>query len=78
VAIPDRAAIEAFRGLDAVDVFILYPHGRVSDVQRRQMTTPSEANVHALAIDGHFDDASASKRYVQRFCLPRWRETWRV
>jgi len=53
------AAIEAFRGLDAVDVFILYPHGRVSDVQRRQMTTPSEANVHALAIDGHFDDAQA-------------------
>ena len=53
------AAIEAFRGLDAVDVFILYPHGRVSEVQRRQMTTPVENNVHALAIDGHFDDAQA-------------------
>jgi len=53
------AAIEAFRGLDAVDVFILFPHGRVSEVQRRQMTTPTEANVHALAIDGHFDDAQA-------------------
>ncbi|WP_179378857.1 threonine synthase [Jannaschia marina] len=53
------AAMEAFRGLDAVDVFILYPHGRVSEVQRRQMTTPAEANVHALAIDGHFDDAQA-------------------
>src|SRR6056297_251452 len=53
------AAIEAFRGLDAVDVFILYPHGRVSEVQRRQMSTPTEANVHALAIDGHFDDAQA-------------------
>jgi len=53
------AAIEAFRGLDAVDVFILYPHGRVSEVQRRQMTTPVEDNVHALAIDGHFDDAQA-------------------
>ncbi|MFU8836375.1 MAG: threonine synthase, partial [Roseovarius sp.] len=53
------AAIEAFRGLDAVDVFILYPHGRVSEVQRRQMTTPVEGNVHALAIDGHFDDAQA-------------------
>ncbi|MEM1130602.1 MAG: pyridoxal-phosphate dependent enzyme, partial [Pseudomonadota bacterium] len=49
------AAIEAFRGLDAVDVFILFPHGRVSEVQRRQMTTPSEANVHAIAIDGDFD-----------------------
>lgn len=53
------AAIEAFRGLEAVDVFILYPHGRVSDVQRRQMTTPSESNVHALALTGHFDDCQA-------------------
>ncbi|MBT8418957.1 MAG: threonine synthase [Silicimonas sp.] len=50
------AAIEAFRGLDNVDVCILYPHGRVSEVQRRQMTTPSEANVHALAVQGTFDD----------------------
>jgi threonine synthase len=54
------AAIEAFRGLPSVDVFILYPHGRVSEVQRRQMTTPVEANVHALAIDGTFDDAQAA------------------
>lgn len=53
------AAIEAFRGLDNVDVFILYPHGRVSEVQRRQMTTPSESNVHALAMDGDFDDCQA-------------------
>ena len=53
------AAIEAFRGLPNVDVFILYPHGRVSEVQRRQMTTPDDANVHALAIDGTFDDAQA-------------------
>ncbi|MGQ3487195.1 threonine synthase [Roseovarius pacificus] len=53
------AAIEAFRGLDAVDVFILFPHGRVSEVQRRQMTTPTEDNVHALAMDGHFDDCQA-------------------
>ena len=53
------AAIEAFKGLDAVDVFILYPHGRVSEVQRRQMTTPPESNVHALAVDGHFDDCQA-------------------
>ena len=50
------AAIEAFRGLDAVDVFILFPDGLVSDVQRRQMTTPNESNVHALALDGDFDD----------------------
>lgn len=53
------AAIEAFRGLEAVDVFILYPHGRVSDVQRRQMTTPVESNVHALALAGDFDDCQA-------------------
>ncbi|CUH39147.1 Threonine synthase [Jannaschia seosinensis] len=53
------AAIEAFRGLDAADVFILYPHGRVSDVQRRQMTTPDEANVHAVALTGDFDDCQA-------------------
>lgn len=53
------AAIEAFRGLPNVDVFILYPHGRVSEVQRRQMTTPDDANVHALAIAGTFDDAQA-------------------
>ena len=53
------AAIEAFRGLANVDVFILFPHGRVSDVQRRQMTTPDDANVHALAIDGDFDTCQA-------------------
>ena len=53
------AAIEAFRGLDAVDVFILYPHGRVSAVQRRQMTTPTEPNVHAIAVEGDFDACQA-------------------
>ena len=53
------AAIEAFRGLKNVDVFIMYPHGRISEVQRRQMTTPTESNVHALAMDGDFDDCQA-------------------
>lgn len=53
------AAIEAFRGLNKVDVFILYPHGRVSEVQRRQMTTPTEDNVHAIAVDGDFDACQA-------------------
>lgn len=53
------AAIEAFRGQPAVDVFILYPHERVSEVQRRQMTTPADANVHAIAIEGNFDDCQA-------------------
>ena len=53
------AAIEAFKGLDAVDVFILFPDGRVSDVQRRQMTTAKESNVHAIAVDGTFDDCQS-------------------
>jgi threonine synthase len=53
------AAVEAFRGLDAVDLFVLLPHGRVSEVQRRQMTTPTESNVHALSVDGNFDDCQA-------------------
>jgi len=50
------AAIEACRGRGALDVFILYPHNRVSDVQRRQMTTVTDKNVHAIAINGTFDD----------------------
>ena len=53
------AAIEAFRASKRVDVVILFPGGRVSDVQRRMMTTPNEANVHAVAIDGTFDDCQA-------------------
>jgi threonine synthase len=50
------AAIEAFAALSQVEVFILYPQGRVSDVQRRQMTTVDRPNVHALALEGSFDD----------------------
>jgi len=53
------AAIEAFRGMDAIDVFILHPKGRVSDVQRRQMTTATERNVHNIALEGTFDDCQA-------------------
>ena len=53
------AAIEAFRGSANVDVFIFFPEGRVSDVQRRMMTTPGEANVHAVAVRGTFDDCQA-------------------
>ncbi len=53
------AAIEAFRGRDNVDVFILFPEGRVSPVQQRQMTTVDEKNVHALAVKGTFDDCQA-------------------
>jgi threonine synthase len=53
------AAIEAFRGRARTDVFVLFPQGRISDVQRRMMTTVEDDNVHALAIDGTFDDCQA-------------------
>jgi threonine synthase len=50
------AAIAALRGLPGADVVVLHPHGRVSDVQRRQMTTVLDANVHNIALKGSFDD----------------------
>src|SRR5216683_2986420 len=50
------AAIEACRDRAALDIFILYPRGRISEVQRRQMTTVASPNVHAIAIEGTFDD----------------------
>ena len=50
------AAIEAFRDRSNVDIVILHPHGRTSDVQRRQMTTVDAANVFNVAIEGTFDD----------------------
>ncbi len=50
------AAIDAFAGRDRTDIFILFPHGKVSPVQRRQMTTHTATNVHALAVEGNFDD----------------------
>ncbi|MBB6261767.1 threonine synthase [Paenochrobactrum gallinarii] len=50
------AAIEAFAGRDRTDIFILFPNGRVSPVQQRQMTSSTAANVHALSINGNFDD----------------------
>ena len=53
------AAVEAFRDRAQADLIVLYPHGRVSDVQRRMMTTANAANVHALAVDGTFDDCQA-------------------
>ncbi|HLL26174.1 MAG TPA: threonine synthase [Xanthobacteraceae bacterium] len=53
------AAIEAFRGRERADVIILFPNGRVSDVQRRMMTTLPDRNVHAVAINGTFDDCQA-------------------
>jgi threonine synthase len=53
------AAVEAFRGRSRVDVVVLYPHGRISDVQRRMMTTVEDDNVHAVAIEGTFDDCQS-------------------
>jgi threonine synthase len=50
------SAIEACRNLKSIDIFILHPRGRVSEVQRRMMTTVLSPNVHNLAIDGTFDD----------------------
>jgi threonine synthase len=50
------AAIEACRDRDNIEIIILHPAGRVSEVQRRQMTTVDAANVHNVAIDGSFDD----------------------
>jgi threonine synthase len=50
------AAIEAFRGRQTTDIFILHPEGRTSPVQRRQMTTVLDENVHNLALRGTFDD----------------------
>jgi threonine synthase len=53
------AAIDAVAGRAKVDIFMLHPKGRVSDVQRRQMTTVLAPNVHNVAIEGTFDDAQA-------------------
>lgn len=53
------AAIAALGGLERVTVFVMHPKGRVSDVQRRQMTTVSFKNVHNIALEGSFDDAQA-------------------
>ena len=53
------AAIEAFRHVPNVDVVIFYPHGRVSPVQRRQMTTVEGDNIHVVALEGTFDDCQA-------------------
>jgi threonine synthase len=53
------AAVEAFRGRSQVDVVVLFPNGRISEVQRRMMTTAADMNVHAVAIEGTFDDCQA-------------------
>ncbi len=50
------AAVEAFRDKDRIDCFILFPKGRVSPMQQRQMTTVDAPNIHAIALEGNFDD----------------------
>ncbi len=53
------AAIDAFKGSRNATTVILHPHGRVSDVQRRQMTTVDSPAIHNIAIEGNFDDCQA-------------------
>ncbi len=53
------AAVEAFANLENVDLIVLFPQGRISDVQRRMMTTTAAGNIHALAVEGTFDDCQA-------------------
>jgi threonine synthase len=70
------AAIEAFRGRDTTDIFILHPKGRTSEVQRRQMTTVLDANVHNIALEGTFDDCQNIVKAL--FNDPGFRETTRL
>ena len=53
------AAVEAFRGRKRIDLVVLFPDGRISDVQRRMMTTVQDDNIHAVAVKGTFDDCQA-------------------
>jgi threonine synthase len=53
------AAVEAMRGIRGIRLFVLYPYGRISPDQERQMTTASEENINCIAIEGSFDDCQA-------------------
>lgn len=70
------AAIEGCRQCTNVDIFVMYPHERVSDVQRRQMTTVSADNVHTLAIKGNFDDCQnfLKQSFADQSFLPDGRQ----
>jgi threonine synthase len=70
------AAIEALRDRSSVQVVILYPEGRVSEVQRRQMTTVDAPNVHAVAVEGTFDDCQALVK--EAFAAPGMRHQHRL
>ncbi|MGB1141315.1 MAG: threonine synthase, partial [Halioglobus sp.] len=67
------AAIEGCRHCNNIDIFILHPHQRVSDVQRKQMTTVPGDNIHNLAIEGNFDDCQAMVKasFNDRTFLPQ-------
>jgi len=67
------AAVEAFANRANVELIVLFPEGRISEVQRRMMTTSEAANVHALAIEGTFDDCQAIVKAM--FNNHRFRET---
>jgi threonine synthase len=69
------AAIDAVAGRERIDIFMLHPKGRVSDVQRRQMTTVRAPNVHNIAIDGSFDEAQAmvKQMFADREMTARFR-----
>jgi threonine synthase len=70
------AAVKAFADRARADVVVLFPHGRVSDVQRRMMTTADNENVHAIAIEGTFDDCQAIVKAM--FNHPPFRERVRL
>ena len=70
------AALEGCRHSDMVDIFILHPHNRVSDVQRKQMTTIIRDNVHNIAIEGNFDDCQniVKSAFADQSFLPENRQ----
>ncbi|MCP8898009.1 threonine synthase [Gilvimarinus xylanilyticus] len=70
------AAIEGCRRCENIDIFILHPHNRVSNVQRRQMTTVLEDNVHNIALDGNFDDCQnmVKASFADQSFLPEGRQ----
>ena len=70
------AAIEGCRHCELVDIFILHPHERVSEVQRRQMTTVPGSNIHNIALQGNFDDCQAlvKRSFADQRFLPAGRQ----
>ena len=70
------AAIEGCRRCSNIDIFILHPHNRVSDVQRRQMTTVMADNIHSIALHGNFDDCQnmVKASFADQSFLPEGRQ----